>query len=92
VPPSQRTEQEIPPALEAVVLRCLEKDPRARPASVAQLSQELAALGLEPLWTAERAREWWRVHEPIAESEEDLPSLQIESSSSATLSQIRRLT
>jgi serine/threonine-protein kinase len=64
VPPSLRARQAIPDALEQVVLRCLEKDPAARPASVAELSSELRALGLEAAWTEARAQAWWRAHEP----------------------------
>jgi hypothetical protein len=65
VPPSRRTGQAIPPALDEIVLRCLEKDPARRPASAAELSRELAALGIEPLWTEERTRAWWAAHPPV---------------------------
>jgi eukaryotic-like serine/threonine-protein kinase len=65
VPPSRRTVQAIPPVLDEIVLRCLEKDPARRPASAAELSRELAALGIEPLWTEERARAWWAAHPPV---------------------------
>ena len=65
VPPSRRAGQAIPPALDEIVLRCLEKDPARRPASAAELSRELAALGIEPLWTDERARAWWAAHPPV---------------------------
>ena len=65
VPPSRRATQPIPAGLEEIVLRCLEKDPARRPASAAELSRELAALGIEPLWTEERARAWWAAHPPV---------------------------
>jgi serine/threonine-protein kinase len=65
VPPSLRARQAIPPALDEIVLRCLEKDPARRPAGAAELSRELAALGIEPLWTEERARSWWAAHPPV---------------------------
>jgi serine/threonine protein kinase len=45
VPPSRRAPQAIPDALERIVLRCLEKDPAARPSTVGELSSELQALG-----------------------------------------------
>ncbi len=64
VAPSQRTRQAIPRALETIVLRCLEKEPSRRPASASDLSRELAALGLEPAWTEERAAAWWTEHAP----------------------------
>lgn len=40
-PPSRRANQAIRSALERIVLRCLEKDPAKRPASVTELSSEL---------------------------------------------------
>jgi serine/threonine-protein kinase len=66
VPPSRRAEQAIPPGLDEIVLRCLEKDPARRPASAAQLSRELEAVGIEPLWTEARARAWWAEHPPVS--------------------------
>jgi serine/threonine-protein kinase len=65
VPPSQRTELEIPASLETVVLACLEKDPGRRPQSADELSERLAACAAElPSWTPERARRWWDTHRP----------------------------
>ncbi len=58
-PPSCRTGQPIPKALDDLVLRCLAKDPAERPRSARELSRRLAELeGAKP-WTQERAREWW---------------------------------
>jgi serine/threonine-protein kinase len=61
---SLRAKQPIPTALERLVLRCLEKEPEHRPASVIELSRELFALGLEQLWNEARARAWWNEHAP----------------------------
>jgi serine/threonine-protein kinase len=61
VPPSQRTELPIPPALDAIVLACLAKDPAGRPQSARALSEQLAAVPV-PAWTPERARAWWTLH------------------------------
>ncbi|MEP6687343.1 MAG: serine/threonine-protein kinase [Gemmatimonadales bacterium] len=44
VPPSQRTENPIPPALEALILACLAKDPAERPQTAAALAGGLAAV------------------------------------------------
>jgi serine/threonine-protein kinase len=66
VAPSQRTEIEIPPPLERLVLACLEKDPGRRPQSANELASGLRALGITSAWTQERAREWWEIHQPTA--------------------------
>jgi serine/threonine-protein kinase len=65
VPPSLRAPQNIPPALEAIILRCLDKDPARRPGSAAELSRELAALDIESLWTEARAHAWWVEHRTV---------------------------
>jgi len=62
-PPSARTDRPIPPALDALVLSCLAKDPADRPQSARELSLRLAELeGANP-WTQERAREWWMANQ-----------------------------
>ena len=58
VPPSQRVDMPIPPALEALVLACLAKRPADRPASAAELRGSLDAIGTEP-WSEEEAARWW---------------------------------
>ena len=62
VPPSQRTEVEIPEELERVILKCLEKDPADRPQSAAQLDTMLTDCLPFIAWTKERAVEWWQLH------------------------------
>ncbi|MGF1465702.1 MAG: serine/threonine-protein kinase [Sandaracinaceae bacterium] len=70
-PPSARTEQVLPEALDDVVLACLAKDPAARPPTAEALAARLAAIeGLVP-WTAERARSWWATHEPAVLADAD---------------------
>jgi serine/threonine-protein kinase len=64
IPPSERTELDIPASLENVILRCLEKDPVNRPQSSDQLSQLLRACEVNAPWTHERARDWWNTHAP----------------------------
>ena len=63
-PPSEASELEIPPALERVVMRCLEKSPANRVATALALDAELAKIPVEQPWTQERAREWWENHAP----------------------------
>jgi serine/threonine-protein kinase len=58
VPPSQRTSNPIPPALERLVLGCLAKKPNDRPRGAAEVSRALAAIDVPP-WGEEQAREWW---------------------------------
>ena len=64
MPPSQRTEIPIPPALDAAILWCLEKDPDKRPASAMQLAERLDAIAVAEPWTQERSRGWWEAHQP----------------------------
>ncbi len=58
-PPSSRTEQPIPPALERLVLACLEKEPAARPESASALRTALLACDAPP-WTEADAHAWWQ--------------------------------
>jgi eukaryotic-like serine/threonine-protein kinase len=63
-PPSQLSEFEITPALDAVILACLAKFPEERPQSAAELSQRLAMAVPAPVWTEELAHRWWDRHHP----------------------------
>jgi hypothetical protein len=58
VPPSRRTSFPIDPALDAVILACLARDPSDRPASAAELGKRLGAIDV-PRWDEDRAKEWW---------------------------------
>jgi serine/threonine-protein kinase len=62
-PPSRRTSQVIPPDLEGVIMKCLEKDPNARPASARAVERMLDACHVEP-WTERDAAAWWVRHLP----------------------------
>jgi serine/threonine protein kinase len=63
VPPSARTTQPIPDALERIVLQCLAKSPDARPQSAASLGALLAACPVLR-WTADDAEQWWNQYLP----------------------------
>jgi serine/threonine protein kinase len=58
-PPSQLGIN-LPAALEAVVLKCLEKRPVDRFASAEALDAALAAVESDQAWTPEQANNWWR--------------------------------
>jgi serine/threonine protein kinase len=64
VPPSRRTNLPISPELDALVMRCLSKNPDDRPQSADELKRLLAELPLETPWTQDRAHAWWLVHLP----------------------------
>ena len=63
-PPSTRVEFAIPPVLDALVMSCLAKAPADRPQSARELSARLAAVPDLGAWTEERARAWWKTHQP----------------------------
>ncbi len=49
----------VPAALEAVIHRCLAKQPSERYASAEELDRDLAGCGLTGDWTETEARVWW---------------------------------
>jgi eukaryotic-like serine/threonine-protein kinase len=63
-PPSERSLLPVPPALDALILRCLAKDPDARPASALELAAGLDAIEI-PAWTREQGDGWWRDRAPV---------------------------
>jgi len=66
VPPSQRTEIDVPAELDRVLLACLAKDPSKRPGSAAELARMLGDIPVREAWTRERAEDWWERHIPAA--------------------------
>jgi hypothetical protein len=64
VPPSRRTEIEIPPQLEKLIMSCLEKAPQDRPSSAGEIRRSLLQYGLADSWTPEHAEKWWTLHMP----------------------------
>jgi eukaryotic-like serine/threonine-protein kinase len=70
IPPHVRLGREVPPALEALILRGLAKSPADRPPSAAAFREALLRIDLAP-WTEEDARAWWRTHGERARRRED---------------------
>jgi serine/threonine-protein kinase len=60
VPPSKRTETEIPADLEAVVMDCLHKEPVDRPSSAEELADRLSKCDVV-CWTTHEAKRWWQL-------------------------------
>jgi serine/threonine-protein kinase len=71
VAPSLRSELDIPPPLDALILQCLAKDPAARPASAQVLARRLAAAVPPDAWTPDLARAWWQLHGLAREAESE---------------------
>jgi eukaryotic-like serine/threonine-protein kinase len=57
---SSRTEVNVPPELEQLVMACLARTPAHRP-TAAELSRALAAVPVEP-WTEADAANWWQIN------------------------------
>jgi serine/threonine-protein kinase len=64
IPPSQRSELEISPELDSIILACLAKLPEDRPQSAGELSRRLAAAVPADGWTEDLAHRWWDRHHP----------------------------
>ena len=62
VPPRERSELEVPRALDQLILECLAKDPAGRPASATELGERLAATVPVDAWTQQNAHAWWELH------------------------------
>ena len=61
--PGSMSEFDVPPALDALILECLAKDPALRPSSAVILSKRLA-IASASVWTPEAAHTWWYLHAP----------------------------
>ncbi len=65
VPPSQRNQRSLSPALEALVLRCLAKSPENRPEDAAELLLLLEGCQVAGRWTAADASHWWATRDQM---------------------------
>ncbi len=61
-PPSARLGAPVPPALEQLLLQCLDKQPDARPQSALALRDALRACSGVPPWSETDATRWWTDH------------------------------
>lgn len=52
----------VPPSLDALIARCLEKSPERRPPSATAMIEALDALLVQMPWSNIAARRWWDVH------------------------------
>ena len=66
-PPSEVSEIAIPPVLETLVMRLLEKKPDDRFGSASEVDAALREIASDDPWTKEQAREWWELHVPPEE-------------------------
>lgn len=58
-PPSWRRGEELPAALEELILQCLAKRPEDRPANAADLADQLAVLAGNEPWASWEPVSWW---------------------------------
>ena len=64
VPPSQRTENDVPEELDRIILKCLEKDPAQRFQTAMELAEALSACYRPRDWSRNHAESWWKLHYP----------------------------
>ena len=62
VPPSRRSGRPVPPDLDRIVMRCLEKDPANRFDSADELAAELDRVTTARSWGVDQAKAWWEEH------------------------------
>jgi serine/threonine-protein kinase len=71
--PLDQLKPDVPGDLQAVVLRCLEKDPLQRISDARSLDLALGGCVAAQRWTEERAAAWWRAHDAPSDSSTVLP-------------------
>ncbi len=69
--PSEVGEVPIPPELEAIVMKCLEKKPGDRYQTAGEVEAALEAVPLTEPWSRARAEEWWDLHGILGENPHD---------------------
>ena len=61
---SRRAEIDVPPELDALILKCLAKNPAERPRDMLELSANLSEIPYRDPWTKAMAEQWWDAHLP----------------------------
>jgi len=64
IPPSRRTEQQIPREIDDLVLACLHKDPKRRPHNAEELFDMACDCRTPDAWNQRAAKGWWEAHLP----------------------------
>ncbi len=72
--PSERLQAPVPADLEAVILKCLEKDPARRFPSAEALAHALDACESVDDWSDDLAAAWWKLHK--TEADEAKPKIE----------------
>jgi eukaryotic-like serine/threonine-protein kinase len=62
VPPPSKFAPELPQDVEAILLKCLAKNPDERFASATALGEALASCSVAGQWTRADAARWWKTH------------------------------
>jgi eukaryotic-like serine/threonine-protein kinase len=75
VAPSRRLGAPVPDDLEALILRCLAKDPHERPADATALRSALRGCRDAQAWTDEDARRWFLAHGEALEARQSRSSV-----------------
>ena len=65
-PPSQ-LRADLPPELEAVLLKCLSKNPADRYQDVAEMGLALEQCAAGRIWTFRHAEEWWTTNTSLTD-------------------------
>ncbi len=61
-PPSVRSGRAVPEVLEQAIMKCLQKNPAARPQSALEIADALEASGLAKGWSRDSALTFWEQH------------------------------
>jgi tRNA A-37 threonylcarbamoyl transferase component Bud32 len=73
-PPSDLSEVPLPPELDALVMRLLEKKPEDRFRSAGEVEAALEDVDFPDHWSQASARAWWELHAPSEELGCDCPT------------------